>query len=73
MEENARQLAQDLVSEGKRSYIETFTIKDTEEKIVVIVQRVDKKRAVHLTEVTKAVSGPWGEACSCCNGSGRVG
>ena len=72
MDEKAKELAQALINSGKKSYIEIFTLERSEDRILVIVQRTDKERVSRLTEVVKAVSGPWGEPCPCCNGSGRM-
>jgi hypothetical protein len=72
MDEKAKVLAQALLDAGRTSYIETYTVEGTDDRIVVIVQRVDAKRERALREVTKAVAGPWGEPCPCCSGTGRI-
>jgi len=72
MEEKAKALAQALLDQGETSYEQVYTVKGTNDRIVVVVRRVDEKRAVLLRKATKAIAGPWGEPCPCCNGTGRI-
>lgn len=69
-------LIQELINEKSSSpYTHYVYDEKTKQGYEVIIQKVNSKRYSYITEskniIGMTVSGPAGEPCGCCNGSGR--
>lgn len=76
MKEESQALATAFNSSGETSYQKTYTLKKSEDRIVILALRVGKGREVEIREALKSmtefVAGPIGTPCPCCNGTGRM-
>jgi len=72
-----KNLAQEFLSSGETSFSKTFTISESDDVIVFIAIRKNKRgrelvKRFSESIITKAVAGPYGQPCPMCNGSGKI-
>ena len=76
-DDNVKKLAQELYNSGDKNFSKTFTIPESDDVIVVIAVRTNKRGEETIKKLSegiirKAVAGPSGQPCPACGGSGRI-
>jgi len=78
MEDEARALAQSLLTSGESSYVQIYPLTDKAGepsgiRVVVAALLLDESGAEKLSEAIRAIAHPPDDRCPECGGTGRVG
>jgi len=77
MDDEAKQLAKALFDNKESLYTQVYTVPDAEgDRILIIAMRTKRSRVAtvqkSMVRLNEVVAGPFGDICSCCNGTGKA-